>query len=79
MAFKFMWRELTGDGRLLDPDETIAESRGYSRVHASLFNTYTGGHDTEEDAVSAYERAIDNLRSWELPANGLVLLKVYQL
>jgi hypothetical protein len=81
MELRYVWREQTRDGRLLDPDELVEEalysleSQGFRFRHRH-FNSDIG-HETEEDAVEAYKKAVDLIPSWALPSGDLVLLKVY--
>lgn len=74
MKLRYVWREQTRDGRLLDPDETVEEALGYSGLRYRYFNGYFG-HETEEGALAAYKNAELSLPSWALPSN-LALIKV---
>jgi hypothetical protein len=40
MTLRYVWREQTRDGRLLDPDETVEEAPGYSALRHRYLNGY---------------------------------------
>lgn len=75
MKIKYIWRELSEDGRLLDPDDTDVGSLG-RLTHLRPFNGGLG-HDTEQDAIKAYEKVIASLQPWEAPWR-LVLIKEFE-
>ena len=73
MAFKYVWRKESREGRLLDPDDLIegasSWSHGWPKFNICL------GYETEEDAVTAYKEAIKVLPNYYHAE--LVLIKVF--
>ena len=72
MAFKYVWKKESMEGRLLDPDDVI-ENAGSFRSYPR-FNSYSG-HETEDDAVRAYNEAIECLPSYY--CDELILVKIF--
>jgi hypothetical protein len=58
----YIWRELTDEGRLVDPDDRT--------MFGEPLNSYGGGYNSEEEAMSAFLEHSDRY------LGELVLLKV---
>ena len=65
LKIEYRWKELTEDGRLIDPTIYSHEFRVFS----------DRGFESEEEAVAAYKKVIADME-WDAPED-LVLLKVY--
>jgi hypothetical protein len=65
MKIEYRWKELTGDGHLIEPK--------YSQHAFRVF--HDRGFESEEEAVAAYMKVITDME-WDAPEE-LVLLKVY--
>ena len=72
MAFKYVWKKESMEGRLLDPDDDIEKAEGLRSY--PRFNTYLG-HETEDDAIMAYNEAIECLPSYF--HYKLILVKIF--
>jgi hypothetical protein len=68
MSYKYFWKNLTSDGLLKEPEDV-----GYSYNKIPI-NGYSGGFDTEEQAIDYFITLAIEHRSC---INQLVLIKTY--
>lgn len=69
MQYKYIWRELTDDGLLKEPKDIGAY------YEAESVNGYSGGFDTEQEAVDHFTM-LSEKHGWACPRE-LVLIKIY--